>query len=137
LDRYYKGETSLEEEQILKEEVLASATPSPEADAFRAYKNEAEMPDGLEEHLFETILHKQKRKRRIVRTIFSITSAAAVLAIVFGVYLDFRERKTREMETQFMVMEQAIYHVSETLTPDEPGDMLVLWVDNNVEIIIN
>lgn len=137
LDRYYKGETSLEEEQILREEVLSSQGSSPEADAFRTYQDEAKMPDGFEETLFEAVQNHQKKKRGIVRTIFSITSVAAVLAIVFNVYLDFRERKTREMEAQFMVMEQAIYHVSETLTPDEPDDMLVLWVDNDVEIIIN
>jgi hypothetical protein len=137
LNRYYKAETSLEEEARMKEEALASGEPSPECDAFSFYKKESGIPEGLEDGIFNAIAARQVKKRTITRRIYSIASAAAVLAIVVGIYFNFREKRAREMENKFIVMEQAIARVSETLQPEESDDMIVLWVDNNVEIIIN
>jgi len=34
-------------------------------------------------------------------------------------------------------MEKALFQVSESIQPDEQEEMLVLWVDDDVEIIIN
>jgi hypothetical protein len=34
-------------------------------------------------------------------------------------------------------MEQALFQVSKSIQPEEQEEMLVLWVDDNVEIIIN
>lgn len=137
LNSYYKAETSLEEEAGLKEQILTTGEPSPENDAFDFYKKESELPAELEENIFNAIVTKQHKKKTTTRWIFSLVSAAAVLILVVGVYLDFREKRQREIENRFIVMEQAFARVSETLQPQEPQDMLVLWVDNNVEIIIN
>jgi|WetSurMetagenome_2_1015567.scaffolds.fasta_scaffold34205_2 hypothetical protein len=137
LNSYYKADTSLEEEAGLKEQILTTGEPSPENDAFDFYKKESEIPAGLEENIFNAIEAKQQKRKTIKRRIFSIVSAAAVLILIVGVYLDFREKRQREIENRFIVMEQAFARVSETLQPQESQDMLVLWVDNNVEIIIN
>jgi hypothetical protein len=40
------------------------------------------------------------------------------------------------MENDFFVMEHALYQISESIQPEEQEEMLVLWVDDNVEIII-
>jgi hypothetical protein len=137
LNRFYKGETSLEEEAWLKENISEFNDESPEQDVFDFYNKESEIPAGLEETIFNAILGKEKHRKTITRRLFSIISAAAVITIVLGVYLDFRDKKQKDIETRFFVMELAIAKVSETLTPQEPEDMLVLWVDDNVEIIIN
>jgi len=137
LNRYYKGETSLEEEAFLREHVFEENEPSPELDAFSFYEGGISGLEGLEEEIFLSVKNKEKRKRSLTRRIFSITSAAAVLLIALGVYLDFRDKKIREIENRFFVMEQAMYQVSERIRPAEQEEMLVLWVDDNVEIIIN
>jgi hypothetical protein len=137
LNSYYKAETSQEDEARLKEQILATGESSPENDAFNFYKKESEIPAGLEDGIFNAIVVKQQKRKTTVRRIFSLVSAAAVIIVVVGVYLDFREKRQREIENRFIVMEQAFARVSETLQPQEPQDMLVLWVDNNVEIIIN
>lgn len=69
--------------------------------------------------------------------IYRISSAAAVLLIALTVFLSYQAQKNAKMENQFFVMEQALYHVSESIQPEEENEMLVLWVDENVEIIIN
>jgi hypothetical protein len=137
LQKYYKAETSLEEETGLKENFLPADGNSPENDAFGYYITESKIPEGLEDDLFNSIITKKGRNKSMARHIYSIISAAAVVVLVVGIYLDIREKKEKEMETRFVVMEQAIARVSETLQPQDPQDMLVLWVDDNVEIIIN
>ena len=42
-----------------------------------------------------------------------------------------------QMENDFFVMEQALFQISESIQPDAQEEMLVLWVDDDVEIIIN
>ena len=137
LNKYYKGETSLEEEERLKGHFLNDESFSPEKDAFEYYNKEATLPDGLEEEIFNAIQNSESRKRAITRRLISISSLAASIVIVLGIYINSRNQKIRDLENSFFVMEQAMYQVSETLQPQQQEDMFVLWVDDNVEIIIN
>jgi hypothetical protein len=41
------------------------------------------------------------------------------------------------MENDFFVLEEALFRISESIQPEEQNEMLVLWVDENVEIIVN
>ena len=66
-----------------------------------------------------------------------MSSAAAVLLIAFSIFFGYKTRKNARIEHNFLVMEQALYKVSESIQPEEEQEMLVLWVDENVEIIIN
>lgn len=68
--------------------------------------------------------------------LYSLTSVAATLALMVTLYVGNLARMEKEQE--FRMIEQTLVHVSETLQPAsaEP-DMLVLWVDNDVEIIVN
>jgi hypothetical protein len=136
LNKYYRGETTLQEEAILREEFLNDEHRSPERDAFMVYREEGRVPEDLEDAVFETIQSIQIQRKRKIRWITGILSAAASVLVVLGCYLGFQEKKSRDMEYRFHVMEQAMYRVSETIQPREPEDMLVLWVDDNVEIII-
>ncbi|WP_297095112.1 hypothetical protein [uncultured Draconibacterium sp.] len=138
LDKYYRGETSLEEEKELKAAVSESKTKTAEKDIFSFYKNEAKVPEGLEDDLFAGIEKQTVKKKSIRMQLYSVVSAAAVVLIVLTVFLDVRSKKQTKLEDQFFVMEQALFQVSESLQPEpEPDDMLVLWVDDDVEIIIN
>ena len=70
--------------------------------------------------------------------VYSFVSAAAVVLILFTVFLDVKKNKRTQLEDNFFVMEQALFQISESLQPpQEQEEMLVLWVDNDVEIIIN
>jgi hypothetical protein len=137
LDKYYKGETSPEEEKELKNSILSEEFDSPEKDIFGFYGKAGEIPDDLEESLMEGLVERQNKNKVKRMWIYRISSAAAVLLVVLTVFLGYRAQKNAEIENQFFVMEQALYQVSESIQPEEENEMLVLWVDENVEITIN
>ena len=137
LSKYYSGNSSLEEERQLKEEIVGQKQTSAEKDIFSLYAQESKIPEGLEEDLFAMIDAQSTKKRSLKVRLYSFTSAAAVILIVLSVFLNIRSNKIHAMEDQFFEMERAMFQISESLQPDEQEDMLVLWVDENVEIIIN
>ncbi|MFW5756115.1 MAG: hypothetical protein ACOCWK_05905 [Tangfeifania sp.] len=137
LDKYYRGETSLEEEKELKNSILSEDFDSSEKDIFGFYSKTGNVPDDLEESLMNGLTENLEKKKVKRMWIYRISSAAAVLLIALTVSLNYRAQKNAEMESQFFVMEQALFQVSESIQPEEENEMLVLWVDENVEIIIN
>jgi len=137
LKKYYKGETTLEEEKILKEQIVLDDLDSAEKDVFGYFKHENYVPDDLEENIFSKIKEKETNGKLIRMRLYRIISTAAVILIILSVYLGYQNSRNEKLESEFFVMEQALYQVSESLQPDEQEDMMVLWVDNNVEIIIN
>ena len=137
LNKYYKGETSLDEEQQLKHSTADSAFSEAERDMFAFFENESAIPDDLESSMLAGISRaNSKRKVRKMRW-YSITSAAAVVAVVVSVFLHVRNDQRSKMEDNFFVMEQALFQVSQSIQPQEEEQMLVLWVDENTGIIIN
>ena len=137
LDKYYRGETSPEEENELKALIIDSETDSVEKDLFGYFKNESFVPDDLEESLFAGLNEKNSKTKILKIRFFSIASAAAAVLIIVSIFLNLQTKKNAKMENNFLVMEQALYQVSESIQPEEEKEMLVLWVDNDVEIIIN
>jgi hypothetical protein len=136
LEKYYNGETTTEEEKMLQKEVFSAESGSVENEIFGYFRESGYVPADLEESLFRGI-QSRRQKRKIHRVwLYSITSAAASVLIVLGAFLGNRAEKYQKMENDFFVMEQALFRVSESLQPDEENEMLVLWVDENVEIII-
>ena len=137
LKKYYNGQTSLEEEKKLKEIIFQEENESAEKNVFSYFQKEGTVPEDLEESIISKLEEKQQKGKTIRMRIYSAVSAAAVVLIILTVYLDFRKTRNTELENQFFVMEHALYQVSETIQPDEQEEMIVLWVDNNVEIIVN
>jgi hypothetical protein len=137
LEKYYNGETSLEEEKLLKESYLTAGSPSAEKDLFGFYEAEGFVPADLEESVFKVITGKQEKAKARRMWVYSFTSAAASILIIMTVFLGIRNERIQKMENNFFVMEQALYQVSQSIQPAEEEEMLVLWVDENVEIIIN
>ena len=137
LNKYYNGETSLDEEKELKKLFLNDMNHNSEHDIFGYFENEKNIPVVLEENIFVNLETKVKKRKTIRMRLYSLSSAAAVIIIFLSVYLDFRDTKTTQIENDFFVMEQALFQISESIQPKEQEEMLVLWVDDNVEIIIN
>lgn len=137
LNKYYNGETSLSEEKELKKLNLSDKDGSAEKDIFGYFDAIGFVPDDLEEKLFTNLEINVKKSKTLRMRIFSIASAAAVIIILLGIYIDFRETRKAKIENDFFVMEQALYQVSESIQPEEQNDMFILWVDDDVEIIIN
>ena len=138
IGKYYRGESSLEEERELQDLLLDNDTITSEQDMFAFFNKEATIPEGLEDDLFAGIQQRNIKKKTIRRKMYSMVSAAAVVLILLTVFLDVRNNKRIQMEDDFFVMEQALFQISESLQlPQEQEEMLVLWVDDDVEIIIN
>ncbi|MCE4566067.1 hypothetical protein INQ51_17240 [Maribellus sp. CM-23] len=136
LEKYYRGESSLDEERELKQLAPGNELPDAEQDMLDFFGQEAVLPDGLEEELMRAVEKRRTRSFKI-RRLTSMGSAAAVILIVLTVFLDVRNKRISKMENDFRMMEQALLQVSESLQPEEQKQMLVLWVDDDVEIVIN
>ena len=138
LEKYFSGETSLEEERELKKLLAESGTSEVEQDMFRYFESEGNVPEDLEESVlagFEKRRQSESRVRRL--RWYSIASAAAVIVLLLSVYIDIRHERNVKMQNEFFVMEHALFQVSQSLQPEEQKEMMVLWVDEDVEIIIN
>lgn len=137
LDKYYKGETSPEEEKELKAWFTENENDSAEKDMFGYFENESFVPDDLEESLFSGLTKKNRKTKILKVQFFTIVSAAAAVLIIVSIFLNVQTKKNAKMENNFLVMEKALFQVSESIQPAEQEEMLVLWVDDDVEIIIN
>lgn len=138
LGKYYKGETSIEEEKELKTLVFENEENISEKMVFEYFENEASIPDDLEEDIFSSVVDNQIKKSKIRRKLYPAISAAAIVLIVLSVYLNVKSNRKMEIEDNFFVMEQALFQISESIQPPkEQEEMLVLWVDDDVEIILN
>jgi len=137
LGKYYKGETSLEEEARLKTGILAENTETPQKDIFDFYRLESRVPENLEARIFDKIEETAGNQKRRQLKWFRITSVAASVILLLTIYLGYHAKRNIQMENNFFVMEQALFNVSESIQPEEQEDMLVLWVDDDVEIIIH
>ena len=137
LDKYYRGETSEAEELSLKEWFRNEKNESTEKDMFGYYENECKVPEELEESIFLSIQQKQNKTKRLNTRFIRFLSTAAAVLVVLSIYFNVQTRKKTELENQFLVMERALFQVSESIQPEETDEMLVLWVDNDIEIIIN
>ena len=136
-DKYYKGETSEEEENNLKKLVLSEETDSAEKDIFEYFRLENAVPGNLEETIFSGIEKELRQEKSKKIRLYSLSSAAAVILVLLSVYIGFRKEQNAKIENDFFVMEQALFQVSKSIQPEEQEEMLILWVDDNVEIIIN
>ena len=135
LEKYYRGDTTLIEEKTIRDGVSNMKEPDSLHDVFAYYDSAKHLPEDILEEVF-TGLDRQEKKRRLPTWSYSATAAAASL-IFFMMAWSIHQNKINR-EQQFALMENALVSVSEGLQPvEEDQEMLVLWVDEDVEIIIN
>jgi hypothetical protein len=94
LERFYQGETSLEEERMLQDYFASTSVPEeliPDKDLFQSFDDGAddvEVPDDLNRKILISIdqfERKETRTRRI--SLFSLSGLAAGLLVMIAVYL--------------------------------------------------
>lgn len=94
LDRFYQGQTTLEEEKILEEYFSSTTVPEefiPDKDLFQSFKegdNSVFVPTDLNQKIvasIDQVERKATRTRRI--SVFSLSGLAAGLIIMIAVYL--------------------------------------------------
>lgn len=137
LKKYYNGETGTEEEKLLRESIAEEYEDSAEKEMFSYFSAMAKVPENLENDLFEAITRTQIKRKTLRMKIYRIASVAAVFAVVVSVFLGIRSAENKKTEREFAMMEKALFQVSESIQPQEQEEMIVLWVDDEVEIIIN
>jgi len=95
LDRFYTGETTLEEEQILQDYFSSTSIPEelmPDRDLFRTLgtNDSVAVPEGLNQKILDVIDQQEKkvvRTRRI--SVFSLSGLAAGLLVVIALYMGY------------------------------------------------
>ncbi len=96
LQRFYQGETTLEEEKMLKEYFDSTTVPEeliPDKDLFQSFEvghDSVIVPDDLNQKIIASIDHVERqavRTRRI--SVFSLSGLAAGLLVMIAVYLFF------------------------------------------------
>jgi hypothetical protein len=144
LEEYYKGGTSLQEEAELREAVEnGTGRFRDEELLFRYYKQEAFVPDDLEEKLFAGIReHENTRKHRgmTLKSRWLKYSSIAAVVCLFASVLWFSGRNPQDTgltdEQQFAIMEQALMQMSFGVQPPDDRELLVLFQDDNLEIVV-
>ncbi len=96
LDRFYLGETTLEEEKILQKYFTSSSIPEellPDRDLFRTLgdaDDSVAVPEGLNQKILDVI---DKQEKRVIRTrrisVFSLSGLAAGLLVVIALYVGY------------------------------------------------
>lgn len=137
LKKYYNGETEADEEKLLRENMAEDEEDSAEKVMFSYFSAMAKVPENLENDLFDVVTKKQVKTKTLKMQIYRIVSVAAVFALIVSVYLGIRSAENKKTEREFAMMEKALFQVSESIQPQEQEEMIVLWVDDEVEIIIN
>lgn len=139
-EKYYNAETDLQQEKLLRKEVRQSDEFAEESDLFAYFGQEAFVPENLENDIFGQLIKKETRRKTIRMRYIRIAAAAAVVLVFFSVYLlKPKNLSTRELtaDEQFVVLEQALSQVSYSLQPEEDDDLLVVFQDENFEIVMN
>ncbi len=138
LEKYYKGETELDEEALLKDFIAGEEeTFADEQLIFDYYKEEAKMPEGMEDQLLKGFMQQQKPNKTIKLHWMRYASVAAVLllGVVFWFSGHQKHQQMLAADEQFALMERALMEVSIGVQPPENDEVVVLFKDENLEII--
>lgn len=138
LEKYYKGETELDEEALLKDFIAGEEeTFADEQLIFDYYKEEVEMPEGMEDQLLKGFMQQQKPNKTIKLYWMRYASVAAVLllGVVFWFSGHQKHQQMLAADEQFALMERALMEVSIGVQPPENDEVVVLFKDENLEII--
>lgn len=108
LDRFYLGETTLEEEQLLLEYFSSARVPEElmaDRDLFRSLEpagNTIVVPGGLNQKILDVLDQQEKKEVRTRRiSIFSLSGLAAGLLVVIALYVGyFRDGQSELLASQ-------------------------------------
>ena len=103
-------------------------------------KSEAFVPADLEEQLFAGIQQHENKTRLLKSRWVKYSPLAAAIGLVASIFWfsaqSYKKQKMTD-EQRFAIMEQALMEVSYGLQPQEEQDLLVLFQDDNLEIVVD
>lgn len=88
-------------------------------------------PDNIEDSVWGYI---QKKQRRKVTAIFSISIAASLL-IALSIFSVSRQNERKNMEMQFAIIEKALSHTSSELSNESNHRVEVIYEDEIITIV--
>lgn len=104
LEKFYRGETSLDEELRLQQYFASQAVPEeliPDKELFEAFGDgteSVEVPDHLNERILHSIDRLEKKETRTRRiSMYSLSGLAAGLLVLIAVYLFFLRDDNRPL----------------------------------------
>jgi len=108
LDRFYAGETTLEEERILQEYFSGASIPEellPERDLFRSLEpamNHVTVPENLNRKILGVIDQLEKKEARTRRiSVYALSGLAAGLLVVIALYTGyFKSGQSKRIASQ-------------------------------------
>ena len=95
LDRFYTGETTLEEEQILQDYFSSTSIPEelmPDRELFSSLgtSDSVAVPESLNQKILDVIDQQEKKVHRTRRiSVFSLSGLAAGLLVVIALYVGY------------------------------------------------
>lgn len=135
LERFYRGETSLEEEKMLQEYFASTSVPAeliPDRDLFQSFddgEDAFEVPADLNQKILASIdraEHKETRTRRI--SLYSLSGLAAGLLVMIAVYLFF----LRSDRTSLIASNQMVDTYQDPMMAYEEARNALVYVSNKL-----
>ncbi len=118
LDKFYEGQTSLEEEMQLKEYFLGDNIPGEMLDdkelfvTMSAANENIEMPDSLNSSIIEAISNAEHSESRVKRiNLYSFSGLAAGLAIILSVYFAFLRDDSTELLAEYTIQDEEVAYL--------------------------
>ncbi len=118
LEKFYDGQTSLEDELYLKEYFSGESIPEEflkDKELFlsmKATNEEIEIPEGMHTRLIDAISaaeHKETRGKRI--NLYSLSGLAAGLLIILGVYFTFLRDNPTDVLAKYTIQDEHVAYL--------------------------
>ena len=125
--RFWNGDSSLSEENHLLESSEGIE---------KSYKDfvleKRKTPTDLENRIWKGIETKNKQRLRV----FPFVGIAASIVALVGIFGFIKHQEHhRELEAQFVLIEQTLQHAANEVSVDENGDETVLYADELITIV--
>ena len=129
IEAFWKGETSLKEEKLLKSHKDHS---EPEQRYFRYLETQQIVPGNLESMVWKSV-QKERSQRKHIYIRWAV--AATAITIVGTILFLYQQRRNALLEEQFAILEHTLHHVSNEINMS-PADA-VLYQDEYIIIVAN
>lgn len=140
INLYFQGDTTLEEEKYLKINNCEENINLSERMLFAYFEHNSSVPDDLEDLLFLGIQQREQAKKRLRGNRIAFWSTAAAALVLFFAVFSLQKTENRGLslseEEQFALLEQALGQVSYSLQSPEDDALIVVFQDDDIELIM-
>ena len=115
LEKFYEGQTSLEEESHLKEYFAGDSIPEGLLEdkelfvSMDAADDQVQIPGDLNTRLITTINEAERKETRVKRiNLYSLSGLAAGLLIIFTVYITFLRENPADVLAEYTIQDEDV-----------------------------